>query len=89
MNPKTEELLNRTFEFGVKCSLFLESLLKTKVNALITYQLTKACTSFGSNYEEAQVAESLKDFIQKIGVVSKETRESNYWLRVFDAILRG
>lgn len=89
MNPKTEELLNRTFEFGVKCSLFLESLLKTKGNALITYQLTKASTSVGSNYEEAQVAESLKDFIQKIGVVSKETRESNYWLRVFDAILRG
>lgn len=88
MNPKTEELLNRTFEFGVKCSLFLESLLNTKGNALITYHLTKASTSVGSNYEEAQVAESLKDFIQKIGVVSKETRESNYWLRVFDAILK-
>ena len=88
MNPKTEELLKRTFEFGVKCLLFLESLPKTKVNAVITYQLAKAATSIGSNYEEAQGAESSKDFINKIAVVLKESRESNYWLRVLDAILK-
>jgi four helix bundle protein len=88
MNPKTEELLKRTFEFGVNCLLFLESLPKTKVNAVITYQLAKASTSIGSNYEEAQAAESSKDFIHKIGVVLKESRESNYWLRVLDAILK-
>lgn len=89
MNPKTEELLKRTFEFGVKCLLFLESLPKTKVNAVITYQLAKAATSIGSNYEEAQAAESSKDFIHKIGVVLKESRESNYWLRVLNAILKN
>jgi four helix bundle protein len=88
MNPKTEELLNRTFEFGVNCLLFLESLPKTKVNAVITFQLAKASTSIGSNYEEAQGAESSKDFINKIGIVLKESRESNYWLRVLDAILK-
>ena len=88
MNPKTEELLNRTFEFGVNCLLFLESLPKTKVNAVITFQLAKASTSIGSNYEEAQGAESSKDFTHKIGVVLKESRESNYWLRVLDAILK-
>lgn len=88
MNSKTEELLKRTFEFGVKCLLFLESLPKTKVNAVITYQLAKAATSIGSNYEEAQGAESSKDFIHKIAVVLKESRESNYWLRVLDAILK-
>jgi len=88
MNSKTEELLKRTFEFGVKCLLFLESLPKTKVNAIITFQLAKASTSIGSNYEEAQAAESTKDFIHKIGIVLKESRESNYWLRVLDAILK-
>jgi four helix bundle protein len=88
MNPKTEELLKRTFEFGIKCLLFLESLPKSKVNAVITFQLAKAATSVGSNYEEAQAAESSKDFIHKIGIVLKESRESNYWLRVLDAILK-
>ena len=88
MNSKTEELLKRTFEFGVKCLVFLESLPKTKVNAVITFQLAKASTSIGSNYEEAQAAESTKDFIHKIAIVLKESRESNYWLRVLDSILK-
>ena len=87
MNPKTKELLKRTFEFGVNCLLFLKSLPKDKINSVITFQLAKASTSIGSNYEEAQSAESGKDFIHKIAIVLKESRESNYWLRVLDAIL--
>ena len=89
MNPKTEELLKRTFDFGVKCLLFLKSMPKDKINSVITFQLAKASTSIGSNYEEAQSAESGKDFIHKIAIVLKESRESNYWLRVLDAILPG
>lgn len=87
MNAKTEELLNRTFEFEVKALKFLETLPKSNINSILTYQLAKSSTSVGANYEEAQSAESSKDFIHKIGVVSKEARESNYWFRVFDAIL--
>jgi len=87
MNPKTEELLDRTFNFGVNCLLFLETLPKSKTFSIIIFQLGKASTSIEANYEEAQSAESSKDFIHKIGVVSKETRESNYWLRVLNAIL--
>jgi len=87
VNPKTKELLKRTFEFGVNCLLFLKSLPKDKINSVITFQLAKASTSIGSNYEEAQSAESGKDFIHKIAIVLKESRESNYWLRVLDALL--
>lgn len=32
--------------------MFLDSLPKTKVNAVITYQQAKSSTSIGSNYEE-------------------------------------
>ena len=62
------------------------TLPKDKVFGIITYQLGKASTSVGSNYEEAQGAESTKDFNHKIGIVLKETRESNYWLRVLNEI---
>ena len=86
MNPKTEELLQRTFKFGVGTLKFLMTLPKDKVFGIITYQLGKASTSVGSNYEEAQGAESTKDFNHKIGIVLKETRESNYWLRVLNEI---
>lgn len=87
MNQKTEELLDRTFRFGVNCLKFLEDLLKKKIYSIIAYQLAKSSTSMGSNYEEAQAAESTKDFVHKIGIVSKEARESNYWLRVLKKIL--
>ena len=86
MNPKTEELLQRTFDFGVDTLKFLMTLPKDKVYGIVTFQLGKASTSLGSNYEEAQGAESPKDFNHKIGVVLKEARESNYWLRVLNTI---
>jgi four helix bundle protein len=87
MNPKTEELLERTFNFGVDCLKYLDTLPKTKINSVLTYQLAKSSTSMGSNYEEAQAAESSKDFVHKIGIVCKESRESNYWIRVLNEIL--
>jgi four helix bundle protein len=87
MNPKTEELLNRTFNFGINCLLFLGQLPKSQEYAIIKFQLAKASTSLGSNYEEAQSAESSRDFIHKVGIAAKESRESNYWLRMLNAIL--
>lgn len=87
MHPKTEELLNRTFQFGINVLKFLQKLPNNKIFSVITFQLAKASTSLGSNYEEAQGAESKKDFIHKIGIVLKETRESNYWLRMLVEII--
>jgi len=87
MNPKTEELLDRTFLFGVDTLKFLMTLPKDKVYGIAVFQLGKASTSSGSNYEEAQGAESSKDFNHKIGIVLKEVRESNYWYRVLNAIM--
>lgn len=87
MDPKTKELLQRTFDFGVDTLKFLMRLPNDKVFNIIIFQLGKASTSLGSNYEEAQGAESSKDFNHKIGVVLKEIRESNYWLRVLNKII--
>lgn len=89
MNPKTEELLNRTFLFGIDTLKFLLKLPSNKIFSIIIFQLAKASTSSGANYEEAQGAESKKDFVHKIGVVLKEIRESNYWYRVINEVLPG
>ena len=62
MNSKTEELLERTFLFGVDTLNLLLKLPDNKVYLIIIYQLAKASTSAGSNYEEAQAAESKKRF---------------------------
>ena len=45
-------------------------------------QLNDAAGSIGANLEEAQAAESKKDFIHKNGIAVKEAREARYWLRL-------
>ena len=86
MDIKTKELLERTFRFGVEILKFLKSLPNDYIFNIPKGQLAKSATSIGSNYEESQASESKKDFIHKIGIVCKETRESYYWLRILKAI---
>lgn len=89
MDKKTQELLDRTFNFGVAVLRYLGNLRKNLEFDVIRHQLAKAATSIGANYEEAQAAESKDDFAHKIGIVLKEIRETNYWLRVLKALDSG
>ncbi|MDP2910425.1 MAG: four helix bundle protein, partial [bacterium] len=45
-------------------------------------QLIRAGTSVGSNYCEADCAESRKDFEHKLGISKKEAKESKHWFRM-------
>lgn len=74
------ELEKRTKLFALRVIEFVATLPNTKAGEVIEYQLVKAGTSVGSNYREANRAESLNDFIHKIGIVEKECSESVYWL---------
>ncbi len=79
---KENDLLNRTFLFGVLIIKFLRTLPDTSDLKVIKYQLIKAATSIGANYEEAQAGSSKADFINKVNIALKEARETNYWLRM-------
>lgn len=52
----------------------------------IRYQLSKSATSSGANYEESQAGSSKPDFTNKVRITLREMRESNYWLRIINAI---
>ncbi|MFV0591799.1 MAG: four helix bundle protein [Draconibacterium sp.] len=80
------DLQKRIFDFVVEVILFLRTLPDTQEFKIIKYQLIKAASSTGANYEEAQVASSKADFIYKTEISLKEMRESNYWLRLIKAI---
>ena len=45
------------------------------------FQIGKSSTSIGANYHEANRAESVSDFIHKIGIALKEAEETVSWLR--------
>ncbi len=76
------ELTKRLFKFAVDVIKMLRSLKGGVDLKIISYQLGKAATSSGANYEEAQAAVSRADFGFKVGISLKEMRESNYWLRI-------
>lgn len=86
MNPQTQALLDRTFDFGVNVLIYLSSLKYNDVLGVPKKQLSRSAVSIGANYEESQAAESKRDFIHKIGVVCKESRESHYWIRVLKSV---
>jgi len=79
------ELEKRTKDFALKIIEFVGSLPKNKITDVLGYQVIKAGTSIGSNYREANRAESRKDFIHKIAIVEKEASETQYWLELFVA----
>lgn len=45
-------------------------------------QLVKSSGSIGANYIEANEAVSEKDFLMKLKINRKESKESAYWLRL-------
>lgn len=83
---KDNNLEKRTFDFAVKVIELLNSIKYSKVNDVIKYQLAKAATSVGANYEESQGAFSKDDFKFKISICFKESKESNYWLRIIKEV---
>lgn len=82
MKIDKNSLTERTFSFAVNILKFLKTMKYSKENDVVRYQLAKAASSIGANYEEAQGAFSKEDFNYKIGICLKETKESNYWLRI-------
>ncbi|RPH30282.1 MAG: four helix bundle protein [Bacteroidales bacterium] len=80
------DLQKRLFNFSVNIILAIRKLPNSSEYKVITYQLIKSSTSSAANYEEAQAAVSRSDFSNKIGISLKEMRESNYWIRVINAI---
>ena len=82
-NPKQKyDLEERTTKFSEEIIDFTKKLLQNSITKPIISQLIRAGTSIGANYAEADEANSRKDFINKIAISKKETKETKYWLRL-------
>jgi four helix bundle protein len=77
-NDIAERLLN----FAVTVVRIAATLPKDPAGRHVALQLARSATGGGANYEEARAAESREDFIHKVGVATKEVRESIYWLQL-------
>jgi four helix bundle protein len=84
-NSKRYDLEDRTLAFAKNVRAFVKRLPKTVGNIEDGKQLVRAYGSVGANYIEANEALSKKDFVMKIKICRKESKESRYWLRLVDA----
>jgi four helix bundle protein len=80
------ELEERTLVFTLNVLEFLYKLPNEQIYWVLINQLSKAATSIGANYRDANRSESRSDFVHKIGIVEKESSETEYWLKVLSRL---
>jgi four helix bundle protein len=77
-----QKLENRTREFAVTIIRLSSGLPRTPEGHVVKNQMTKAGTSIGANYREANRARSKPDFRNKIKICESEASETQYWLEL-------
>ena len=76
------DLDDRTAVLGEQVIQFAKRIKRDAVTIPLIKQLVRSATSVGANYDEADEATSKKEFRYRIGVCTKEARESKRWLRM-------
>ena len=84
---KKFDLEERTAKFGEDIIKFAQHIPKNQITSPLINQLVRSGTSVGANYLEADDAESKKDFVHKISISRKESRETKHWLRMIATAL--
>lgn len=79
---KVQDIHERIYQFVIRVINLVKQLPKTSENIVLINQITRSATSMGANDQEADGTDSKKDFISKYSLVRKESKETNYWLRV-------
>lgn len=84
---KTYDLEERTTTFSKEIIIFCQKSRKDIVTTPLVTQLVRSGTSIGANYCEANGASSKKDFVNKIFICKKESKETQYWLKILSDAL--
>ncbi len=77
-----KDIHERIYQFIIRVIKLTKMMKPTPQNLIFINQAVRSATSMGANDQEADAAESRKDFIAKYTIVKKETKETNYWLRI-------
>jgi len=76
------DLEERTFQFAKKVRLFVKTLPLSVPNVEDIKQLVRASGSVGAIYIEANEVLSKKDFLMRVKISWKESKECVYFLRL-------
>lgn len=82
MNEKKDNIIvKKSYAFALEV-IALYKLLIEKKEFVMSKQILRSGTSIGANIHEAVASESKKDFIHKLSIAVKESRETSYWLNL-------
>jgi four helix bundle protein len=76
------DLEERTAKFGERVVSFAKTMPVNLVTTPLIPQLVRAATSVGANYCEADDSGSKKEFLYRISLCKRESRETKHWLRM-------
>ena len=83
MSDNTENIIRKkSFDFAVRIIKLYKYLVKNKKEFVLSKQILRCGTSIGANVEEGIGGISKADFSNKLSIAYKESRETNYWLRL-------
>ncbi|MBU1086512.1 MAG: four helix bundle protein [Candidatus Omnitrophica bacterium] len=86
---KKFDIYDRALKFAIKTAKIIENLPNNIVFREYSKQLIRSSGSIGANIEEADGTLTRKDFINKLGIARRESRESAHWLRLIENIFSG
>lgn len=75
-------LKTKSYDFALRVVKLSKHLIEEKQEYILSKQVLRSGTSIGANVEEANQAQSRKDFVHKLSIALKEATETNYWLRL-------
>jgi len=78
-------LQEKSFAFAIRVVNLYKFLCEEKKEFVLSKQILRSGTSIGANVEEGIGGQSDKDFLSKISISYKETRETIYWLKLLFA----
>lgn len=78
----SNNVLEKAFDFAVRVIKLYQHLAKEHKEYVLSKQLLRCGTSIGANINEAQAGQSKADFVAKMSIASKESREAKYWLEL-------
>ncbi|MCQ2264309.1 MAG: four helix bundle protein [Bacteroidales bacterium] len=79
---KNNALRELSYNFALRIVKLGRFLREDKNEFILSKQIVRSGTSIGANIEEASGAQSQKDFIAKLHISLKESKETHYWLRL-------
>lgn len=80
LNPKRYDLEERCLQYAKRINEYVRKLPRDIPNIENGRQLVRSAGSVGANYIEANESMSKKDFVMRIKISKKESKESRFWL---------